>query len=79
MPKNQSRNLYFPNLTKTEISILEYLSNGNTDKQISINRSRSIHTTRNQIKSIYQKLNVNNRTKAAIIYSNIINNKNNNN
>jgi DNA-binding NarL/FixJ family response regulator len=62
------------NLSPTEIKILEYLAIGNSDKQISLKRCRSIHTTRNQIKSIYKKLNVKNRTQAAIIYHNEINN-----
>ena len=62
------------NLTPTEIKILGYLAIGNSDKQISMQRCRSIHTTRNQIKSIFKKLNVKNRTQAAIIYNSEINN-----
>jgi DNA-binding CsgD family transcriptional regulator len=56
-------------LTPTEKIIIKYISSGQSDKEISRMRSRSINTTRSHIKSIYQKMNVDNRTKAAMIYS----------
>ena len=59
-------------LTPTEKKIILLICDGRSDKEISRIRSRSINTTRSHIKSIYQKMSVSNRTKAAMIYSSSI-------
>ena len=69
MVEDIERNFDIKSLTKTEQIIIQYIICGRSDKEISRMRSRSINTTRSHIKSIYRKMNVDNRTKAAMLYS----------
>lgn len=52
-------------LTAREQEILQYLSQGFTNKQIALRMKISIHTVKFHVTSIYLKLGVNNRTEAA--------------
>ncbi len=53
-------------LSPRELQVLELLDKGLSDKEISEALSIEVHTTKNHVKSILQKLNVENRRKAAI-------------
>jgi DNA-binding NarL/FixJ family response regulator len=55
-------------LTGTEIKILEYLTAGLKDAEIAEQMSfAEVDTVKNHLKSIYQKMQVRNRTRAATI------------
>ncbi len=51
-------------LTIREIEILRRLATGETSAEIASSHNRSEHTVKNQIRSVYQKLGVNNRAQA---------------
>jgi DNA-binding CsgD family transcriptional regulator len=53
-----------PTLTTREIEILGRLATGNTSAEIASRLNRSEHTVKNQVRSVYQKLGVNNRAQA---------------
>lgn len=55
-------------LTDREREILHHLAQGQSDKEIAKKLIISPHTVRNHIKSIYDKLQVDSRTKAATKY-----------
>ena len=55
-------------VTPREKEVLEMISTGNQNKVIAKNLGISIHTVKNHVKSILTKLNVENRTQAAIVY-----------
>ena len=53
-----------PALTTREIEILRRLAAGETSAEIASRHNRSEHTVKNQMRSVYQKLGVNNRAQA---------------
>lgn len=55
-------------LTRREIQIAELLSEGKLNKEIASVLSISENTVKNHITSLFRKLNVRNRTQAAIAY-----------
>lgn len=57
--------LYTP-LSAREIEILDYISRGNSNKEIAKSLSISDQTVKNHITSILKKLNVNDRTAAVV-------------
>ena len=57
------RNSGTSTLTAREIEILRLLVSGQTSKEIAAHLNRSEHTVKNQIRSVYQKLGVNNRAQ----------------
>ncbi len=56
-----SKEKYFVKLTISEIEILKYICNGLSNKEISDKRVTSTRTVDTQVRSIFNKLNVNNR------------------
>ena len=54
------------NLTKRELEVLCLLSDGLTNNEMSTALFISPHTVKSHIMHIFNKLNVNNRTKAAV-------------
>lgn len=60
-----------PALTTREIEILRRLSAGNTSAEIATLLNRSAHTVKNQMRSVYQKLGVNNRARAITAAMNL--------
>ncbi len=52
-------------LTERETEVLNYLSRGLANKQIAVKLGISEHTVKFHVSSIYQKLNVTNRTEAV--------------
>jgi DNA-binding NarL/FixJ family response regulator len=57
--------LYTP-LSQREVQILDYISRGNSNKEIAKSLSISDQTVKNHITSILKKLNVNDRTAAVV-------------
>lgn len=55
-------------LTDRESDILDHISHGRTDKQISDRLKVSVHTVRNHVARIYKKLQVHSRTQATRKY-----------
>ena len=53
-------------LTRPQIELLSYLANGLSNQQIAKERGMSINTVKSQVANIIQKLNVANRTQAAL-------------
>ena len=53
-------------LTKTEIKVLSYLGRGLSNKEIAAQLGCSVKTVKNHLNSIFQKLNVSNRTEAVV-------------
>jgi len=53
-------------LTPREVEVLQWVSDGKTDKDIGVILSISEHTIKNHMKSIRKKLGVNNRIQASI-------------
>jgi DNA-binding CsgD family transcriptional regulator len=53
-------------LTRPQIELLSYLAAGLTNDQIARQRKMSINTVKAQVAAVIQKLNVNNRTQAAL-------------
>ncbi|MFT3940208.1 response regulator transcription factor [Rhodopseudomonas sp.] len=53
-------------LTRPQIELLSYLAAGLTNDQIARRRKMSINTVKAQVAAVIQKLNVNNRTQAAL-------------
>ena len=58
-------------LSATEAIILEMLSDGLTNAQISERRGRSVETINSQVKSLLQKTNSSNRTQLIRMATNI--------
>lgn len=56
----------FPELTNREREILDYIAEGHTNEEISQTLVISLKTVRNHVSNIYNKLQVANRTQAAI-------------
>jgi len=54
-------------LTHRETQILNYIANGNSNKQIAHNLEISEQTIKNHVSSILRKLNANDRTHAAVL------------
>ena len=57
---------FFP-LSKSEVAVLDLLSNGYSNTQIAEMRSRSVETVNSQIKSLLRKTNARNRTEVVKI------------
>ncbi|MFH2204286.1 MAG: response regulator transcription factor [Elusimicrobiota bacterium] len=53
-------------LTKTEIRVLALLGRGNANKEIAAGLGCSVKTIKNHLNSIFQKLDVSNRTEAVV-------------
>ena len=53
-------------LTKTEIRVLALLGKGNSNKEIAKELKASVKTVKNHLNSIFQKLDVSNRTEAVV-------------
>ena len=56
-----------PGLTERETEILQELANGKTNKEIALRLVISEKTVKNHLTNIFQKLNVSDRTQAALI------------
>ena len=56
----------FHELTNREVEVLYYLSNGYTNNEIALELFITEKTVKNYVTSIYSKLNVSNRVKAAL-------------
>lgn len=55
------------NLSERELNVLGLVSNGMTNKEIAVNLKISEKTVKNHIRNIFHKLNVSDRTEAAIL------------
>jgi len=64
--KNESPSIAFPELTDREREILGCIARGDTNEEITEQLSISLKTVRNHVSSIFNKLQVTNRTQAAI-------------
>jgi len=64
MPRTEERAL--DELTRPQIELLSYLANGLSNQQIAKERGMSVNTVKSQVANIIQKLNVTNRTQAAL-------------
>ena len=53
-------------LTERELNVLFYLASGLTNNEIYSALNISVHTTKAQLESIFEKLGVKNRVQAAI-------------
>jgi DNA-binding NarL/FixJ family response regulator len=53
-------------LTKTEIRVLALLGRGNANKEIASTMGCSVKTIKNHLNSVFQKLDVSNRTEAVV-------------
>jgi len=53
-------------LTKTEIKVLALLGRGMSNKEIAVSLACSVKTVKNHLNSMFQKLNVSNRTEAVV-------------
>ncbi|TPW20965.1 MAG: two component LuxR family transcriptional regulator [Elusimicrobia bacterium] len=53
-------------LTKTEIRVLSLLGRGNANKEIAATLGCSVKTIKNHLNSVFQKLDVSNRTEAVV-------------
>lgn len=53
-------------LTRPQIELLSYLASGMSNRQIAKERDMSINTVKSQVANVIQKLNVANRTQAAL-------------
>jgi two-component system response regulator DegU len=53
-------------LTKTEIKVLALLGRGQSNKEIATTLTCSVKTIKNHLNSMFQKLNVSNRTEAVV-------------
>lgn len=58
----------FYDLTERELKILEILSQGKSNKEIADSLGISENTVEQHLKNIYEKLNVQNRTEAAVLF-----------
>jgi len=58
---------YSAKLTTREVEVLKLMAEGSTNAEISQTLSISGHTTKSHVINIFNKLNVNNRTQAAIV------------
>lgn len=55
-------------LSRTEVEVMELLIKGLSNKQISVARFTLEQTTKFHLRNIFEKLGVENRVSAAIIY-----------
>ena len=53
-------------LTKRELEVLDLLSQGFTNKEISIELNISVHTVKANLENIYEKIGIHNRVLASI-------------
>ncbi len=66
-PRNTPEEILKPSpLSSREMEILEYVSGGHSNKQISCRFHISEHTVKNHLTSIMQKLNARDRTHAVV-------------
>ena len=54
-------------LTAREIKILALIAEGRTDEDVARETGRSVHTIKNQVRSVIRKLGARNRTQAALL------------
>jgi len=64
--ENESSSVAFPNLTDREREILACIAHGDTNTEIAERLTISLKTVRNHVSNIFNKLQVTNRTQAAI-------------
>ncbi|PZA12729.1 DNA-binding response regulator [Rhodopseudomonas palustris] len=57
----------FSELTPSQLELLPYLVSGKSNRQIAKERDMSVFTVKSQVAGIIQKLNVANRTQAALV------------
>ncbi|NEW93011.1 DNA-binding response regulator [Rhodopseudomonas sp. BR0M22] len=57
----------FSELTPSQLELLPYLASGKSNRQIAKERDMSVFTVKSQVAGIIQKLNVANRTQAALL------------
>jgi len=55
-------------LSKRELDVLEMTARGLTNHQVGEELNVTVHAVKFHLASIYRKLNVSNRTEAAVIY-----------
>ena len=55
-------------LTKRELEVLDLLSQGFTNKEISIELNISVHTVKANLENIYEKIGIHNRVLASIYH-----------
>ena len=65
--QKESENVKGPCLTLREKEILECISEGKGNKEISVSLSISLETVKSHTKNIYRKLKVKNRVEAALM------------
>jgi len=65
-PKGETPSTAFPDLTDREREILAFIARGDTNAEIAEGLSISLKTVRNHVSNIFTKLQVVNRTQAAI-------------
>lgn len=58
---------HWPGITRQEMEVLKLLTQGMTNKQISVRLDISVQTVKNHTTSIYKKLKVQNRTQAVLV------------
>lgn len=63
-------------LTQKEITILNALTNGSSNHEISRRCDISVNTVKYHLKKIYRKIGVRNRTEATLKSITMLNNKN---
>lgn len=66
--QNKFKNEVIDKLSKQEVEVLRGLERGLNYKEIAAERYVSIHTVRAQIRSIYEKLHVNNKIEALNLF-----------
>ena len=66
MPRHRPEDPALDELTRPQIELLSYLANGMSNRQIAKERGMSINTVKSQVATVIQKLNVTNRTQAAL-------------
>ena len=62
----EGRDVAFDALTKREKQVLHFICSGHNDIRISVTLKVSQHTVRNHVAALYRKLEVHNRTEAAL-------------
>ncbi|WP_234713335.1 LuxR C-terminal-related transcriptional regulator [Rhodopseudomonas sp. WA056] len=66
IPKQSREPNALSELTPSQLELLPYLASGKSNRQIAKERDMSVFTVKSQVAGIIQKLNVANRTQAAL-------------
>lgn len=66
MPQEPRQQNVLSELTPSQLELLPYLASGKSNRQIAKERDMSVFTIKSQVAGIIQKLNVSNRTQAAL-------------